>query len=250
MNFIIPMAGRGSRFRREGFVLPKFLIPCAGRTLLEWSLQSLPLDLATQVVFVGLAADNDHGKLEEEIRNSLPALASKLSFTWLEEVTNGQATTVCAGITDLSETEPLVIYNIDTTFLDVGLRNRLQESDWQGLLGSFSSQASNLSYAALDASGQVCRVVEKEVISSYALNGLYAFRSVALFREAYQALGSEILNEKGEIFVAPLYEYLLQKELSIVLSESEETHPLGTPVELRRFEEIAVDYGARFEVKG
>lgn len=45
MNFIIPMAGKGERFKNAGFELPKMLIEAHGKTLLEWSVDSLPLDL-------------------------------------------------------------------------------------------------------------------------------------------------------------------------------------------------------------
>lgn len=246
MNFIIPMAGRGSRFRNAGFVLPKFLIPVCGRTLLEWSLLSLPLDLADRVTFVGLAEDNNEGELEKRIRDSFPLSTAQISFCWLKQVTNGQATTVLRGLEGLDEGKPLLIYNIDTTFLDFGLSARLQDDEWYGLLGSFSSQAPNLSYAALDDSGRVCRVEEKNVISEHALNGLYVFRSGTLFREAYEALSIQILETKGEIFVAPLYEHLLQQGMEIELSASDETHPLGTPEELRLFKEHGSSYREKF----
>ena len=45
MNFVIPMAGRGERFKKAGFSLPKMLIESHGKTLLEWSVDSLPLEL-------------------------------------------------------------------------------------------------------------------------------------------------------------------------------------------------------------
>ena len=88
------------------------------------------------------------------------------------------------------------------------------------------------------------------MISEYALNGLYVFRSVDLFRDAYITLGKKILASKGEIFVAPLYEYLLKKGQKVVLSQSEETYPLGTPEELKAFEEKVDDYQRKFSLTG
>ena len=247
MIFVIPMAGRGSRFKEAGFEKPKFMLSVCELTLLEWSLKSLPLELAHQIVFVGLAEANQSLNLENTVRSLSGIPDELLSFCWLDEVTNGQATTVLEGLQGVKEEEPLVIFNIDTTFLDPGLSGALQKSDWDGLLGSFHSQAPNLSYAALDAQGEVTEVAEKEVISSHALNGLYAFRSVALFRDCYQRLNEEVLAQKGEVYVAPLYNYLLQEGRCVRLSSTQETYPLGTPEEVALFKEEAASYCEEFK---
>ena len=41
MEIVITMAGLGSRFRKAGYNMPKFMIEAKGRTLFEWSMESL-----------------------------------------------------------------------------------------------------------------------------------------------------------------------------------------------------------------
>jgi len=41
LTIIITMAGMGSRFRKAGYTVPKFMIEAKGRTLFEWSMDSL-----------------------------------------------------------------------------------------------------------------------------------------------------------------------------------------------------------------
>ena len=41
MNIIITMAGLGTRFRRAGYKMPKYRIEARGKTLFEWSMDSL-----------------------------------------------------------------------------------------------------------------------------------------------------------------------------------------------------------------
>jgi len=41
MNIIITMAGLGSRFRKAGYQVPKYMIEARGKTLFEWSMDSL-----------------------------------------------------------------------------------------------------------------------------------------------------------------------------------------------------------------
>ena len=44
MNILIPMAGAGSRFFKEGFKTIKPLIKVGGRTCIDWSVSTLGID--------------------------------------------------------------------------------------------------------------------------------------------------------------------------------------------------------------
>jgi NDP-sugar pyrophosphorylase family protein len=44
MNIVIPMAGLGSRFKTEGFKLPKPIIEVNGKTLIEHSVSTLGVE--------------------------------------------------------------------------------------------------------------------------------------------------------------------------------------------------------------
>ena len=41
MTVIITMAGLGSRFRKAGYNCPKYMIEAKGKTLFDWSMDSL-----------------------------------------------------------------------------------------------------------------------------------------------------------------------------------------------------------------
>ena len=41
MTIIITMAGLGSRFRKAGYNCPKYMIEAKGKTLFDWSMDSL-----------------------------------------------------------------------------------------------------------------------------------------------------------------------------------------------------------------
>ena len=49
------MAGRGQRFVDAGYTVPKPMIPVLGRPMYAWAVESLPLALASRLVFVCLA---------------------------------------------------------------------------------------------------------------------------------------------------------------------------------------------------
>ena len=41
MTIVITMAGLGSRFKKAGYTVPKYMIEAHGKTLFEWSMESL-----------------------------------------------------------------------------------------------------------------------------------------------------------------------------------------------------------------
>ena len=63
MNIVIPMAGRGSRFKDVGIDVPKPLIPVRGVPMYVWAMRSLPLELATRVIFICLQASKRKRKV-------------------------------------------------------------------------------------------------------------------------------------------------------------------------------------------
>ena len=75
-------------------------------------------------------------------------------------------------------------------------------------------------------------------ISDHCTLGAYYFRTCALYEELYGEYYRDNSHlEKGEKYVAPLYNYLISKGGSIFISEVEadKVHVLGTPVELQMF---------------
>ena len=233
MNFVIPMAGAGRRFAEAGYTLPKPLLPAHGRTLLEWSVDSLPLQLATRLVFVGLEEHRTaHGLgdfISERYAKYRPA------FLWLPATTRGQSETVLVAADLLDHTVPLVIFNIDTAFEAPGLDEVLTNPEIDGVLGSFDSGEPRFSFARLDEAGRVTEVREKVAISRHALTGLYHFRSTPDFMRIAGEAISAGRTEAGEYYVAPLYNQLLREGKRLAVHPCRGHWILGTPAEYQQF---------------
>lgn len=234
LTHLITMAGRGSRFQKAGYEKPKFLIPAAGRTLLEWSLSSLPLQKNDRVIVVALEEHEREHQISEHFRRFLPEI-SDIHFRWIAGVTDGQATTASLAADFFVENSPLSIANIDTAFSAPTLRRDLESAAADGWLGSFYSHDPKYSFARTDENGFVTEVQEKVAISSHALSGLYTFRSGQDFLDAYQEARGIDLRVKGEFYIAPMYNLLLKKGQKFRLNKAEWCHPLGTPEEVEAF---------------
>lgn len=235
MNFVIPMAGRGQRFADAGYKVPKMLIEAHGKTLLEWSIDSLPLALCTRLVCILLAEHERQHNLSQHI-TALYGNRAEIRFLFLEQVTRGQAETVLLAKPLIDESKDLVVFNIDTYFHSDTLAGKLQRNDIDGVLGAFESTEPRFSFAVVDGlTGYVTRTAEKEVISHHALTGLYHFRRPADFFEAATHYISNNILVNNEFYIAPMYNYLIEQGKHYVVDEAAEHHILGTPAELKHF---------------
>ncbi|MDR3681757.1 MAG: glycosyltransferase family 2 protein [Flavipsychrobacter sp.] len=240
MNFVIPMAGRGQRFIDAGYEVPKMLIEAHGKTLLEWSIDSLPLELCTNMICILLR--------EHEVLHSLSTIIKdkyghrvNISFHYLDGVTQGQAETVYLAKDLYDMDTDLVIFNIDTYFHSHTLSEALQRTDTDGVLGAFKSVENRFSFAVTDVDGHVLKTAEKEVISNNALTGLYHFKYVQDFLETAEYHFKNNIRVNNEYYIAPMYNYLIGKGKTYTIDQVDNHHILGTPAELVKFTEVAYD---------
>jgi len=235
MNFLITMAGEGRRFREAGYALPKMLIEAKGKTLLEWSVDSLPLHLCSRLIFVAQQKHEDEFHLTKKIVSIYGNKVRSIHFKFIDKLTRGQSETACLAKHLVDTSQPLLIFNIDTQFSSTTLAKNLLLKDIDGVLGAFYSEEPRFSFAALNNEGFVTKTAEKEVISTHALTGLYHFTNSDDFFEAAESAFEKNESTKGEFYIAPLYNHLIAKGRRLMVDMAEEVNILGTPEELNIF---------------
>jgi NDP-sugar pyrophosphorylase family protein len=233
MNFVITLAGAGKRFKDAGFAIPKPLIRARGKTLLEWSVDSLPLHLCSNLIFVLLKAHENEYRITDMIRKRYGG--RRIHFAILPRVSRGQAESVWLAKHKIQKQEPLLIFNSDTHFTSSTLERSLGRNDIDGVLGAFAGESPRFSFAKTNALGWVTEVAEKKPISANALTGLYHFAKADDYLRVAEASLRENLRVKGEFYVAPLYNPLIREGKKFVLDFCDEHHILGTPDELKAF---------------
>ncbi|AUQ68762.1 NTP transferase domain-containing protein [Phaeobacter inhibens] len=204
---VIPMAGLSSRFSKAGYDRPKWMLPLAGRPLLDWSLLSFAR-LFEQETFLFIYRET--GETGAFIKARAHALGIKtFRMAPLSEPTRGQAETVHLGLhqTDVAADAALTIFNIDT--IRPGYRPSPRLASSEGWLECFKGDGDHWSFVegAPDHPGMALRVTEKQRISDNCSTGMYYFSSRARFEEAYLA---EVADPSAkELFVAPLYQRMI-----------------------------------------
>jgi UDP-N-acetylglucosamine diphosphorylase / glucose-1-phosphate thymidylyltransferase / UDP-N-acetylgalactosamine diphosphorylase / glucosamine-1-phosphate N-acetyltransferase / galactosamine-1-phosphate N-acetyltransferase len=227
---VIPMAGRGLRFRVAGFDRPKPLIDVAGRPMYAWAVDSLPLQYARELVFVVLRTQEFITDLVEDITQRYAEFHPRIEY--VPEVTRGQAETALAALGEGNDV-PLLIHNADTSFVvdDLWIR-RVYDTRQDGALLVFPSQEGRWSYSRTGKDGSVVEVREKQVISEWASTGSYWFRSTMRFRSLVDRDKRANGGLSGELYVAPLYNHLIQEGGRVTNVPVDEMACFGTPEDL------------------
>ena len=238
---VMPMAGHGKRFKNAGISKPKFMIEVENKTLFEWSLDSLPVEISKKIIFICLEEHEKEFNVSEFIKNIMKQKYPRIKYelVYLEKITRGQVETVLHAKHLIDFESTLIIYNIDTHFISSRLKSKiltLKNQNIDGLLGCFTSDDENLSFVEINEKGLVKRVREKEKISSLASTGLYVFSNGRQFIEAAETIIKNNIKVKDEFFVSEIYNILLKSGKRFEIDIAEEFIPFGTPDDIKKFE--------------
>ncbi|MGR5146682.1 glycosyltransferase family 2 protein [Photobacterium alginatilyticum] len=234
---VIPMAGLSSRFFKAGYNKPKYMLEAHGETLFDHAVNSFKQYFKTEkFLFIVRDVYGTPNFVEEQVK-SLGIKDFHISI--LDSDTRGQAETVALGLKGVDYQGPITIFNIDT------FRPNFQFPDVENLGGGylevFQGEGDNWSFAKPVSEGdtRVSLTAEKNPISNLCCTGLYYFSDLNDFVDSYNEYLSMPKEEweKGELYVAPLYNFLINKGIDIHyhLIERNDVIFCGVPDEYTQF---------------
>jgi len=242
INIVIPMAGAGSRFAKEGYKDPKPLIPVHGIPMIQVVIENLRPSTPHRFIFICQRSHvNEYG-----LRDKLTKWAPESVLVEIDGITEGAACTVLMAKSFIDNDAPLMIANSDQ-FVDVGIDNYLQrinDAKLDGLIMTMYANDPKWSFVGLSSEQLVSRVVEKKVISDEATVGIYNFRHGRSFVDAAENMIANNERVNGEFYVAPTYNNLISSGQRIGIynigSEGAGMYGLGIPVDLEKFLDLPI----------
>ena len=236
LNIVIPMAGAGSRFAAAGFLDPKPLIPIFSQPMIELVIKNLTPKVAHRFIFI---AQEEHF-IKYELSRTINSIVSDSEFILINELTEGAACTVLKAEMYINSSEPLMIANSDQ-FIDYPIDKYLENEQIadDGIIMTMLADDPKWSFIKLDPDGFVQEIAEKRVISNLATVGIYNFKRGSDFISSAKEMIS--LNDRinGEFYVAPVYNYLIKKNLKFrnltIGNIGSAMYGLGTPKDLDFF---------------
>lgn len=232
---VIPMAGLSSRFFKAGYNVPKYMLSIGGKSLFKLTVESFKkYFLNSKFVFI-VREDFDTPHFVVSELNELGI--KNYEIVVLSQETKGQAETVYLGLQAVKpdEFEDLTIFNIDTIRPNFEYPDLSKLGD--GYLEVFEGSGDNWSFAKpiCKDSTVVDKTAEKNPISNLCSTGLYHFKSILTFINAYnrESIKNESELVRGELYIAPLYNQLINEgyEIHYNLIDKSDVVFSGTPSE-------------------
>lgn len=238
-SVLMPAAGLGARFAKEGFANPKPLIGVSGTPMVVRAIEDLPRAERTRVI---LRRDLPQvEKVDAAVRECAGS-----DTLLLDKLTDGQARTCLLGLEGLDEMAPLTIGACDNGLLYDGARLAALAAEADVVVwGKRGHPAARLrpeqfGWIDADANGKIRRVAVKVALENPArdpiVTGAFTFKRAADFRRAAERMIERGGTVNGEYYVDECINDAVALGLDCRLFEVDHYLGWGTPDELRTFD--------------
>ncbi|UYL08305.1 glycosyltransferase family 2 protein [Bdellovibrio sp. SKB1291214] len=235
LNIVIPMAGLGSRFQKEGYALPKPLIDVAGKPMIKVVVENLRPTTPHKFIFI---VQEKH-ITEFHVDQVLKTVAPNCEIVAINGLTEGAACTVLCAEKYIDNGDALMIANCDQ-FVEVNMDEYLkQASGKDGFIMTMTAHDNKWSFVRLNDQNEVKEVREKEVISSEATVGIYNFKHGKDFCTAARKMIAANERVNNEFYVAPTYNLMIKDGAKVGIYNigtlGKGMHGIGVPDDLKEF---------------
>lgn len=245
------MAGLGSRFQKVSdknpeYAKPKPFIDVKGQPMIRWATGSLPFFKPENTAFIILKEHNDAHDIERKLKE---IYSEDITVVVIPIVTRGAAETVLAAKSFINPEDDLLISDTDHFFDGRGFAKLIETkgSDTAGIIPVFKARNDGIpkwSYTLVKTGTNYIEQVQeksRELMEkgAYANIGAYYFSKGKHFIEEAEKVIEK--NErsgdpvKGEFYIAPLYQKLLDQGHKLQAAVIPEMWGLGTPEDLEFF---------------
>jgi len=228
------MAGRGSRFRQQGYKDSKPFIDVNGKPMIVRVIENLNIEFDKNFKFIILCQKADFAEYDFSLFNKLIG-HDNIEIIKLDGITEGAACTLLTAKEFIDNKVPLLSFNSDQ-MIDYDPNetySRLSLHD--GGMPCFKGEGPKWSYAKTDDDGYVTEVAEKKQISNDATAGYYYWSRGSDFVKFAEQMIEADDRLNNEFYVAPVYNYAVKAGKRIVITQVDKVYQMGTPEDLEEY---------------
>ncbi len=244
LHIIIPMAGLGSRFSKDGYLLPKPLIPVSGKPMITEVIRDLPR--AASHTFIMRKEHVDEYAIDTVIKGSLPSA----NVVAIDYTTEGQATTCMLGLDGVADDTEIFISACDNSFLfDQATFDTLRaDPSIDCVVWTFTkdplltAKPEAWGWIKLEPDGQTIDTMSVKVpvsddpFNDHAVVATFWFRRAADFKAAYAQMVAEDHRINGEFYVDTLPIFMKKLGKKSVIFPVDLYVGWGKPADLHLFD--------------
>jgi dTDP-glucose pyrophosphorylase len=250
MNILIPMAGAGSRFSKQGYVTHKPVLPLTSRhsqkivPLVVEAVHDLPVDLEREDVNLLFIVRDFH--MADGVNKVLLTYFPRAKFIVIDALTDGQASSCLYSRAQFDTVEPLLIAACDNGMDVSRAAFDVQSRDADALIFTFRGNEAVMqkpeAYGWVrTANENVTGVSIKQPISNtplddHAVVGTFWFRRGCDFFAAADEMIEANDQINGEFYVDQVFKYLVEARRDVRFIEVERYLCWGTPEDYEAYE--------------
>ncbi len=244
MANIIPLAGLGSRFSKEGYALPKPLIPVSGVPMIVQAIRNMPP--SDKWIFIVRQEHILEHRIDQIIRSEI----SQAIIISVNETTLGQANTCLLAQAYLLPDEPIFIAACDNGYVydQKKYQEQVNNPEIACIVWTFTrmekmrKSPQSYGWAVLAEDEQTIRNMSVKVPISndpyhdHAVTATFYFRKAKDFIDAANLMIQENHLINGEFYVDAIPIFVNKLGKKSVIFDVEQWICWGTPAELKEYE--------------
>lgn len=236
MNIIIPLGGKGERFRKQGYYKPKPLIKVLNKEILFYVIDNLVID-KNDKIFIIYNKDLDNDDFSNIIKNKY----TNINLIKLDRDTKGASETVFIGLNEIinnySYNKKSILIDGDTFYTE-DIINKFRAIDKNAVFYTQNFDINPIfSYIKIDDENNITDIKEKNKISDNANTGAYAFNDIkVLYNYAKYVVENNIIFN-NECYTSCIISVMIHNNepfLGIELNNNN-VNVLGTPEQVENY---------------
>jgi dTDP-glucose pyrophosphorylase len=233
MKILIPMAGEGSRFAKEGYTFPKPLIDVNGKPMIQVVVENLDFD-ATYIFLVR----KEHLQRYSGLKTTLDRITNgKFQIVEVDGLTEGAACTTLLAKHLINDDDELLIANSDQV-MSYSIENfKLMKSltSVDGIIFTFNALHPKWSFVKVNSRGIITELQEKNPISNIATCGVYWYKKGSDYVKYTEQMINKNIRVNNEFYVAPVYNEYINDGKTLIPFYVDEMNGIGTPEDLNTY---------------
>ena len=242
LTLLVPMAGEGLRFKREGYKLPKPLVDISGKPMVVRAVNDLPQ--ANKHIFLCNKDHIEQYKIDKTLKDNYP----NTKIVKVDKLTEGQACTCLLAEEDVDMNKPLLISACDNGILSDMNKfiNLVSNPKIDALIITFRNNyivkrnPKAYGWVKIDKNEKVVKVSCKMSISNNPLNdhaivGSFYFKKAKYFFEGAKQMIKKNIRVNNEFYVDSVMNELIKNGLNIKIFEVDKYICWGSPSDLKTY---------------
>jgi len=234
MNIIIPLGGKGERFKNNGYNLSKPLIKIFDKEMIFYVLDNLNINQEDKlfIIYYNLEQYN----FEDIIFKKYPYI----NFIKLKKQTSGASETIMLGleqIIKITNNKKCLLLDCDT-FYTQDIINLYRNKNTNAVFYTLNYETKPIySYIKFDNNLTINQIIEKVKISDNANTGIYCFNDINELLEYAKKVVKNNINFNGECYTSCIIDQMIKdnKIFKGIELNKEYVFNLGTPEQLNTY---------------